>query len=317
MLSKRYSPDNGEEDNVPTPDEGWWAAVLADEDGHLKAQRESGIHTSVQTTQPVVNWDRIRELFDHDEIVDLHVQAYNRGGLLVGGDGIQGFVPVSHLIDMPTGISEAERREIMAGYVGHILSLKVIECEEEQERVVFSERAALAGEGRRKDLFHALKPGECVQGTVTNVTEFGVFVDLGGLEGLIHVSELSWGRVQHPSDVLSVNDEIEALVLHVSEENARVALSLKRLTPNPWDSIPEHYKTGDVVTAVITGIARFGAFARLEEGVEGLIHVSSMKLKPGATDISYLLTSGQTVQVRILHVDAEKRRLGLSLVQSE
>jgi small subunit ribosomal protein S1 len=94
-------------------------------------------------------------------------------------------------------------------------------------------------------------------------------------------------------------------------------LSLKRLTPNPWDSIPEHYKTGDVVTAVITGIARFGAFARLEEGVEGLIHVSSMKLKPGATDISYLLTSGQTVQVRILHVDAEKRRLGLSLVQPE
>jgi small subunit ribosomal protein S1 len=166
-------------------------------------------------------------------------------------------------------------------------------------------------------LFSALKPGECVHGSVTNVTDFGVFVDLGGLEGLIHVSELSWGRVQHPSDILTVGDEIEALVLNVSEENSRVALSLKRLTPNPWETIPMRYKPGDVVRVTITGIARFGAFARLEEGVEGLIHISSMNLGPSQNDPGKVLFPGQKAQVRILHIEAEKRRLGLSLVSVE
>ena len=201
--------------------------------------------------------------------------------------------------------------------MGKTLRLKVIECEPDQERVVFSERAALAGEGRRKVLFRALKPGECVTGTVTNVTEFGVFVDLGGLEGLIHVSELSWGRVQHPSDVLEVGEEVQALVLHVSEENSRVALSLKRLSSNPWETIAERYKPGDLVQVVITGIARFGAFARLEEGVEGLIHISSMSFGTNQADISRYISPGQHVTARILHVEAEKRRLGLSLVSCE
>ncbi len=314
MLTKRYPSRTGEE--IPAPDEGWWAAVLADEDGRVISPREGGSKPAGQSTLALVDWQRVREIYDLDEIVDLRVQGYNRGGLLVEGDGLQGFVPVSHLVEMPNGVSEEERRTILSSYMGRTLKLKVIECEPDQERVVFSERAALAGEGRRKVLFRALKPGECVNGTVTNVTDFGVFVDLGGLEGLIHVSELSWGRVQHPSDVLTVGEEIDALVLHVSEENARVALSIKRLTSNPWETIPERYKPGDVVKVVITGIARFGAFARLEEGVEGLIHVSSMNLGPGQ-DAGRLVSPGQRVQVRVLHIDAEKRRLGLSLVSVE
>ena len=264
----------------------------------------------------MVDWDRVKLIFEQDEIVSLTVQGYNRGGLLVEGDGLQGFVPVSHLVDLPAGISEDERKVLLVDYVGRALTLKVIECEPDQERVVFSERAALAGEGRRKVLFRALKAGECVHGTVTNVTDFGVFVDLGGLEGLIHVSELSWGRVQHPSDILDVGQEIDALVLNVSEENSRVALSLKRLTANPWETIPQRYKPGDVVRVVITGIARFGAFARLEEGVEGLIHISSMNLGPGI-DPGKALFPGQRAQARILHIEPEKRRLGLSLVSVE
>ncbi len=315
MLSKRYSP-NMEED-MPPLDEGWWAAILSDEDGHPPASHDSGGKTGGQVNLSVVDWQRVRDLYDQDEIVDLRVQGYNRGGLLVEGDGIQGFVPVSHLIEMPTGVDEEERRAILTGYVGRTLKLKVIECEPDQDRVVFSERAALAGEGRRKILFDALKPNEIVSGCVTNVTDFGVFVDLGGLEGLIHVSELSWGRVQHPSDILKVGEEIEALVLHVSEENARVALSLKRLTENPWESISRRYKPGDVVKATITGITRFGAFARLEEGVEGLIHISSMNFGSKPADIAKVLSPGQPVQVRILHVEPEKRRLGLSLLSYE
>jgi small subunit ribosomal protein S1 len=316
MLSKRYTPHMGE-DEIPEPDEGWWAAVLADEDDHAAPTRDGGARQTSQSNLALVDWDRVKEIFEHDEIVSLSVQGYNRGGLLVEGDGLQGFVPISHLVDMPAGISEEERKTLLVGYVGRELTLKVIECEPDQERVVFSERAALAGEGRRKILFLALKPGECVHGTVTNVTDFGVFVDLGGLEGLIHVSELSWGRVQHPSDILSVGQDIEALVLNVSEENSRVALSLKRLTPNPWETIPQRYKSGDVVRVVITGIARFGAFARLEEGVEGLIHISSMNLGPGQNDPGKVLYPGQSAQVRILHIEADKRRLGLSLVNVE
>ena len=173
--------------------------------------------------------------------------GFNRGGVLVQGDGIQGFVPVSHLVDMPCGAEGDQRRNVFNNYIGKTLHLKVIECEADQERVVLSERAALAGDGRRRELFSTLKSGEIVNGTVTNVTEFGVFVDLGGLEGLIHVSELSWGRVQHPADILQIGDPVRALVLMVSEENGRVALSFKRLCPNPWDTLVQTYQAGDVV----------------------------------------------------------------------
>ncbi len=316
MFTRRIVPPVDDESN--SPDEGWWAAVLADEEVYSAGQKEAGANRlggrpSISSS----NWDRIRSLFDQDEIIQLTVQGYNRGGLLVEGDGLQGFVPVSHLLTMPIGLDDEQRRQAMANYVGKKIDLKVIECEPDQERVVFSERAALAGEGRRKLLFHALKPGETVSGTVTNVTEFGVFIDLGGLEGLIHVSELSWGRVQHPGDILKIGETIQALVLQVSEENGRVALSFKRLTPNPWDSINERYNPGDTVLAVITGITRIGAFARLDEGVEGLIHISSFESKPGQVPISKLLKEGQQVQVRILHIDAGKRRLGLSLVSCE
>ena len=316
MLSKRYSPQNSDGE-IPEPDEGWWAAVLADEDDHVLPVREGGARPVSQSSLALVDWDKVKAVFEQDEIVNLTVQGYNRGGLLVEGEGLQGFVPISHLVDLPAGISEEERKALLVEYVGRSLTLKVIECEPEQERVVFSERAALAGEGRRKVLFRALKPGECVHGTVTNVTDFGVFVDLGGLEGLIHVSELSWGRVQHPSDILTVGQEIDALVLNVSEENSRVALSLKRLTSNPWETIPQRYKPGDIVKVEITGIARFGAFARLEEGVEGLIHVSSMNLGPGQNDPGKILFPGQRAQVKILHIEPDKRRLGLSLVSVE
>lgn len=316
MLSKRYAP-RIEEDEAPPLDEGWWAAILADEDGHPGTKKEMGSKSERQSSMEEVDWDRVRQLYDQDEIVSLRVDGFNRGGLLVEGDGMQGFVPVSHLVDMPNGIDDEERREVMTAYVGRTIRLKVIECEPAQERVVFSERAALAGEGRRKVLFRALRPGEKVSGCVTNVTDFGVFVDLGGLEGLIHVSELSWGRVQHPSDVLQIGEDVEALVLNVSEENGRVALSLKRLMTNPWETIADRYTSGDIVSAVITGTTRFGAFARLEEGVEGLIHISSMSLGPGQNDVSRVLAVGQHVQVRILHVEADKRRLGLSLLARE
>jgi len=315
MLLKRGKP-KVEEEILPL-DEGWWASVLTEEEGYIQNQKENPARPCGAHQQPAVEWDRVRDLYARDEIICLKAHGYNRGGLLVGGDGLHGFVPVSHLVDMPSGTNDEDRKRILSAYVGRTLDLKVIECEPEQERIVLSERAALAGEGRRKVLFGALKPGDIVCGAVTNVTDFGVFVDLGGLEGLIHVSELSWGRVQHPQDVLDVGADVEALVLQVSEESSRVALSLKRLFPNPWETIQHRYSPGDVVCAEITGTARFGAFARLEEGVEGLIHISSLTQAGAPLASLQDLKPGETVMVRILHVDPEKRRLGLSLVVDE
>jgi small subunit ribosomal protein S1 len=315
MLSKREvtSLQNEEHEIL---DEGWWASVMADEDAHHNVRQDAASQANVPNNLEVVDWDRAQELYDRDEIISLQVHGCNRGGLLVQGDGLQGFVPVSHLIDIPGGMDEDVRQDKLAEYVGRSLLLKVIECEPSMERIVLSERAATAGEGRRKQLFNSLKTGEQITGTVTNVTDFGVFVDLGGVEGLIHVSELSWGRVQHPSEILKVGDSIRTLVLQICEENSRVALSLKRLCSNPWDALIDNHKPGDIVPATITAIMRFGAFARLKEGVEGLIHISSIPHSLGQKDLELIFHSGQTVVVRILHIDAQRRRLGLGLVSA-
>lgn len=314
MLSKRMVSNVG--DDTPGIDEGWWASVLADEEAYAGSQKSASPKPS-PAGLVTVDWKQVQSFYERDEVVKLQVYGYNRGGVLVQGDGIQGFVPVSHLVDMPCNAGEEERRQILNDYVGRTLELKVIECEPSQERIVLSERAALAGEGRRRQLFNSLKPGEIVHGKVTNVTDFGVFVDLGGLEGLIHVSELSWGRVQHPSCILKVDQPVDALVLMISEENGRVALSLKRLQQNPWDLLTQNYQAGDVVPATITSIMRFGAFAKLDEGVEGLIHVSTIHLPQGRKELESFLSAGQRCQVRILHIDADRRRLGLGLVSVE
>lgn len=305
-------------DETKKPDEGWWAAILADE---KKLQEDEEFNETINCgdtrkteTKPAeaLDWDFIQRVCDADEIIRLTVTSYNRGGILVSGEGIQGFVPASHLINLPADCSESDREMCFEEYLGQQIAVKVIECEPVRERLILSERAALAGEGRRNYLLSTLKENEIVEGKVTNVTEFGVFVDLGGLEGLIHVSELSWGRVQCPKDILKVGDVVMVLIIQIAEVKGRIALSLKRLTKNPWDSILEVHHPGDIVPAVVTCVKNYGVFARLEEGVEGLIHVSSVNLPPNVSMENYFYKD-QEILVRILHVEPEKKRLGLSL----
>jgi len=296
-------------------DEGWWAAILKD-DVNGELTQETAIKFPGDGLLNL-DWDFIQTIHNNDEIIDLEVRGYNRGGLLVQSEKIQGFVPVSHLVEIPNSSDEEERIKLLPNYVGKTLHLKVIECEPSQDRVVFSERAALAGEGRRLQLFKTLHEGDRVSGMVTNITEFGVFVDLGGVEGLIHVSELSWGRVQHPKDILQVGSQIEVLVLQVAEESSRVALSYKRLHPNPWEVLIQKYQLGNVVRAQVTSITRFGVFARLDEGVEGLIHISSIAVTIERKKLEDYFHPGQILQVRILHIDAERRRLGLGLIDDK
>lgn len=303
------------ENGIPELDEGWWNSVLTDESSY-QVDAKPAVNRSTPPAEMVgMDWERMKELFKNDEIIILTVQGYNKGGLLVQGDGTQGFVPLSHLIDAPANLNtDEERNRFLEKYVGKSVDVKIIECEPSNERIVFSERAAQAGEGKRKELFNSLKPGVVASGTITNVTEFGAFVDLGGVEGLIHVSEISWGRVEKPTDILAVGTVVKVLVLQVNAETSRIALSIKRLSVNPWEELGLKYQTGDAVEAQITSIMKFGIFARLPEGVEGLIHVSSMSEEMHEQDLKSLFSIGQNLQVRILHIDIERRRLGLGLV---
>lgn len=339
-------PTTQKTEKGPIPlDESWWAAVLAEEEGqrttpsrntssHAESKADSGYGTkpalkqhtkqtgpAIVKTNPV-NWTRAQEVYDDDETLCLTVIGHNRGGLLVEGEGLQGFVPLSHLVDLTLDKQDTENEgqdfsPILAGYMGRTLTLKVIECDPDRGRIVLSERAALAEPGRRNELLVTLKHGDCVRGSVTNVTDFGVFVDLGGVEGLIHVSELSWGRVRHPADAASVGQYVEAYVIQVDKDRSRVALSLKRLRPNPWDTAEVRYQTGQVIEAVVTSVVTYGAFARLEEGLDGLIHVSEMSLNGEKVDPHKLVQEGEHVLVRVLQVDASRQRLGLSLYTGE
>lgn len=312
MVSKSTSEEHF--GGPPPMGEAWWRALLADEEkSWALVPKEAGaaVESRGKSRSANIDWSYVQEIYERDDLVELLVTGFNRGGLLVEGDSIQGFVPLSHLIDMPGEKPDGDRDQLLGDYVGQSIPLKVIECDPERGRVVFSQRAALTEPGSRNRLLDRLHEGARIWGCVTNITDFGVFVDLGGLEGLIHVSELSWGRVRHPSDSLSLGDQVEVYVINVEEERSRVALSLKRLHPNPWDTAAERYYPGQVIDAVVTSILPFGAFARLEEGLDGLIHVSELG-QPGIKPAD-VLCEGQQVSVRVLQVDAAQQRLGLSL----
>lgn len=307
----------------PVVDEGWWESVLADEQRYApqrpqtgKAAHESHVE-SVHEVEPArTDWDTVKQLYSGDRIVKMEVTGYNRGGLLVESDGMSGFVPFSHLVDMTGREHDEDRDESLKEYVGRSLQVKVIECVPEDGRVVFSERAALSEPGKRAELFHSLQTGGEVTGTITNITDFGAFVDLGGVEGLIHISELSWGRVSHPNQIVKLGDEIKVQVLDISAERCRVALSLKRLLPNPWEHADTEFAEDQIVSATITKILSYGAFAILDAGVEGLIHASEMPLEEGQTPRD-ILQIGQQVTVRVLHVDKEHQRLGFSMIMND
>ncbi|MGD8553181.1 MAG: S1 RNA-binding domain-containing protein [Anaerolineales bacterium] len=308
------SKDLGAE-KPPELDESWWSAIMAEEEKEARETvQQSEPEPDRRVTHPgsPEDWSWAKELYEQDDVVELPVIGFNRGGLLVEARGLRGFVPVSHLVAVEPSFTEEERHTTLESMVDKKVALKVIEYDPDRGRLVFSERAALAGPGRRVELLTKLHPGDKVSGKVTNITRFGVFIDLGGVEGLIHVSELSWGRVRHPEDVIGCGEELEVQVLSVDRDQDRVALSLKELLPDPWKDVETRYSIGEIVEGKVTNVVKFGAFVGVEEGLEGLIHVSEMG------DGNFLhprnvVHEGEQVRVRIIHIDAEDRRLGLSL----
>lgn len=267
------------------------------------------------------SWREVEELYHEGAIIEAPVVDFNKGGLIVDFKGIRGFVPVSQILDLRNvtrqdGESEEMGRALTA-MKGRRLHLKVIEINRSRNRLILSERAA-AQERRtqRKDeLLDTLEAGQIRHGVVSNLTNFGAFVDLGGADGLIHVSELSYNRVNHPSEILQVGQDTDVYVLSVDRDTKKIALSLKRALPDPWTTVEERYHVGQVVPATITKLAKFGAFAKVEEGLEGLIHLSELT-NLQIQDAAAVVQEGQQVEAKIIHIDSRRRRLGLSIRQA-
>ena len=301
---ERYWGDSEEEQGVPS-----WH-VDRGEPGQSGDQVVSTIQDSVSADEEA--WSEAEQAFEAGVVLAGIVTGWNRGGLLVRWNGLQAFVPISQLKKVPIFQSDESRDEALARWVGEELDLRVIEMDRARNRLVLSERATLWGPKDGTMLLQEISPGQVRKGYVSNLCDFGAFVDLGGVDGLVHISELSWGRVNHPREVLHIGGEVQVYVLEVDRESRRIALSLKRLTPNPWVTVEAKYYVGQVTRATITNVVDFGAFAQLEEGVEGLVHVSEMSGEK-VSHPSALISEGDRVLVRILRIDSAHHRLGLSM----
>lgn len=258
------------------------------------------------------DWLEIEQITKNDLTISLPVIGFNRGGVLVEYKSLRGFVPLSQLFDFPSHETPLNRRHALVAKVGQTLELRIIELNMAQNRLILSERAAQALPGGRQEILNSLKEGDVIKGTVTNIRDFGVFIDLGGLEGLIHISELSWGRVSHPERIVKQGEIVQAYVLGVDQSAGRVALSIKRLYDDPWQSVQDDYHIGQIIEGHITNIVEFGAFLSVADGLEGLIHVSELAegqfLHP-----RNVVSEGERIQARIITINSAERRLGLSL----
>jgi small subunit ribosomal protein S1 len=284
-----------------------------------KSNNDEGILIlSISDALQQQDWLTAEHMLESGEISIRKIVSYNKGGLLVEFGHLRGFIPASHIVGLPRNLDEEQRFEEFAQRVGEEVPVKVIEVDRRRRRLVLSHRLAEREyrAERKAELFRRLHVGDVVEGEVRSLRPFGAFVDIGGADGLLHVSEIGWTPVSHPRDVLNVGDKIQVEILRLDPERNRIALSRKRLLPNPWESIEERYKAGDTVLATITRVVDFGAFARLEPGVEGLIHVSEL------ADISVAeplktVKPGDRVAVKILRVDPNRQRIGLSIRQAD
>ena len=272
---------------------------------------EDRISLSLSQARIEKDWEEAKRIFDLGEPVESTVIGNNKGGLIVNFGQIRGFVPGSQLASSH-GSNRPGRWNQMTG---ETLRLKIIEVDRERNRLILSERAVVQESRQEKaKIIDELKEGDVRKGKVTSLANFGAFVDIGGIDGLIHLSELAWTRISHPREVLAVNDEVEVYILNVDQEQQRIALSLKRLQPEPWSEVFDHYSINQVTEAVITKITEFGAFARLDNRIEGLIHISELS-HSNVNHPRDVVSEGQTVQVRIIHIDPDRQRMGLSMKQ--
>lgn len=275
--------------------------------------REGQPVVSIDRARQEKSWRRLQEIFDEGGVIEAEVVNYNKGGLLVNLDGVRGFVPASQ-VTIIRGADEMGKQTEMAKLIGSSLPLKVIEINRHRNRLILSERQAMQEkrDEMKDQLIKELIEGEVRPGRVSSICDFGAFVDIGGADGLVHLSELSWSRVRHPSEVLKVGDEIDVFVLGINASDRKIALSIKRTQVEPWSQVADKYDVGQLVRGTVTQLANFGAFARILDGIEGLVHVSELSEERIAHP-KQVVNEGQDLILRIIRIDPERRRMGLSL----
>ena len=276
--------------------------------------RDGNLILSIRRAEEEDDWRRAKELHESGEHIETSVAGFNKGGLIVRLGKLRGFVPASQLMAQHRGSNAQQPEERWSRLVGATVHVKIIEINRKRKRLILSERAALrlVREAQKAELLESLRPGEVRKGVVSSLTDFGAFVNLGGADGLVHLSELSWNRSAKPRELLKVGQEVEVYVLNVDQERKRIALSLKRLEPEPWATAESRYYVGQLVEGTVTRLANFGAFALVNDELEGLIHIS--ELSTGRINHPQeVVQEGEKHVMRIIRIDAERRRMGLSL----
>ena len=255
------------------------------------------------------SWDRVNAALENDEIIKGYIKCRTKGGMIVDIFGIESFLPGSQIDVKPIRDYDI--------YVGKTMEFKVVKINQEYKNVVVSHKALIEAEleQQKKEIIAKLETGQVLEGTVKNITSYGVFIDLGGVDGLIHITDLSWGRVSHPEEIVELDQKINVVILDFDDAKKRIALGLKQLTPHPWDSLDPNLKIGDLVKGKVVVMADYGAFVEIASGVEGLIHVSEMSWSQHLRSAQEFLKVGDEVEAQIITLDREERKMSMGMKQ--
>ena len=292
----RYNPDLKVGDKVDV-----YIESLEDKKGQMILS-----HKQARSTR---SWDRVNEALDRDEIIKGYIKCRTKGGMIVDVFGIEAFLPGSQIDVKPIRDYDV--------FVGKTMEFKVVKINNEYRNVVVSHKALIEAEleQQKKDIIGKLEKGQVLEGTVKNITSYGVFMDLGGVDGLIHITDLSWGRISHPSEIVELDQKLNVVILDFDDDKKRIALGLKQLTPHPWDNLDSELKVGDKVKGKVVVIADYGAFVEIATGVEGLIHVSEMSWSQHLRSAQDFLKVGDEVEASILTLDRDERKMSLGIKQ--
>ena len=263
-------------------------------------------------------WRDLEKAREAEETVKGRIIGSNRGGAVIQVKGVQGFVPLSQLVGPARDLYVSDGAPPKPGFIGMEIDCKILELNRRRNRAIFSERAALEAINhmQKMRLVQELEEGDIRRGRVAGISSFGAFIDLGGADGLVHISEMSWSSVNRPDDVVKLGQDLDVLVLKVDRESLKIALSMKRLMPEPWENIENQLSVGQVVEGKVTKLAHFGAFARVGEGIEGLVHISELTNRHIKSPAE-VVKEGDVRNFRVIRIEPERRRLGLSLKQAE
>jgi len=292
----RYNPELKSGDKVE---------VLVESQEDKKGQ----LVLSHKKARSLKSWDRVNESLEKDEIITGYIKCRTKGGMIVDVFGIEAFLPGSQIDVKPIRDYDI--------YVGKTMEFKVVKINQEFKNVVVSHKALIEAELelQKKEIIAKLEKGQILEGTVKNITSYGVFIDLGGVDGLIHITDLSWGRVNHPEEIVQLDQKLQVVILDFDDDKKRIALGLKQLTPHPWDSLDEGLKVGDNVKGKVVVMADYGAFVEIAPGVEGLIHVSEMSWSQHLRSAQEFMNVGDEVEAVILTLDREERKMSLGIKQ--